>query len=155
MLRPEAPEATIVAAWKKWYGEAVRSASRLTNVAPTIALRDELNRLASEFDPPKAAGSFFSLPLSLGLMGNVAQTSAAYADIFSCGVDQKLPNPIPRRPDTLILAGDGRLFSPCFGLHTHEDREAREIVLLREPCGRRCPKSDGERHRPWRASRSS
>ena len=72
----------------------------------------------------------FSLPLSLGLMGSVAQTAAAYADVFSCGTDQKLPNPIPRRPDTLILAGDGRLFSPCRGTHTQEDREAREISLL-------------------------
>ena len=56
--------------------------------------------------------------------------SSSTTEIFACGFDQKLTNPIPRRPTTLILAGDGRLFAPCGGTHTQEDREAREISLL-------------------------
>jgi cyclophilin family peptidyl-prolyl cis-trans isomerase/HEAT repeat protein len=138
-------EATILAAWRKWYGEAVRSASRLVNVAPTISLRDELNRLASPFDPPKTTGALFGLPLSLGLMGSVAPGFAqapqiarvleSTADTFICGKDAEV-QPIPLRWSTVVLAGDARLYVPCLN-GTHRmvfgglgDREIREREVL-------------------------
>src|SRR5262245_11394252 len=50
---------------------------------------------------------------------------------FTCGTDETLPDAIPLRWDTVALAGDGRLYSPCpAGLHTDMHREAREGDLL-------------------------
>jgi len=43
----------IVAAWKKWYAEAVRSAGRLVAGAPTPALAGALNTLAAPFTGSK------------------------------------------------------------------------------------------------------
>jgi aminopeptidase YwaD len=139
-------EATILAAWHKWYSEAVRSASRLTTVAPSLAMREELDRLASPFDPPKTGGGAFAgLPLSLGLAGGVApgvaqarQAARALeltADVFTCGKDAEVL-PIQLRWSTVVLAGDGRLYTPCPN-GTHRlmanglaDREIREREVL-------------------------
>ena len=52
--------------------------------------------------------------------------------IFVCGVDEKLPEPIPVRASLVILAGDGRLFQPCpQGNHGADHRENREQALIR------------------------
>ena len=46
--------------------------------------------------------------------------------IFTCGVDEKLAEPIPLRASLIILAADGRLFEPCpQGNHETDHREAR------------------------------
>lgn len=50
-------ESTILAAWRKWYGEAVRSASRLVAGGGTAAFTDRLDRLASAFAPRGAGGA--------------------------------------------------------------------------------------------------
>ena len=135
-----ARETTILAAWRKWYGEAVRSATRLVTGASTPAFNEQLNRIAVSFDAAKAGGLGAGIPLWLGwsaaeyapqqagaaIIGNQPLSS----EVFSCGSDQELPNPIPLVPAMLILAGDGRLYSPCRGMHTEKHREAREISVL-------------------------
>ena len=137
-----AREATILAAWRKWYGEAVRSASRLVTGAPTVAFNEELNRIAASFETSKATGGLGAgIPWWLGLWAPESgpqQVGAAIienpplsSDLFACGSDQELPYPIPLRPTTLVLAGDARLYSPCRGTHTEKHRESREVSVLR------------------------
>ncbi len=137
-----AREATILAAWKKWYGEAVRSASRLVTGAPTLAFNEELNRLAASLEPSKTTGGLGAgIPLWLGLptvqsgprpagQAPIIENQPPSSDLFACGADQELPNPIPLRPTMLMLAGDARLYSPCRGTHTEKHREAREAAVL-------------------------
>jgi len=50
---------------------------------------------------------------------------------FTCGSDQVLASPIPMSPAAVILAGDGRLYSPCqAGSHAADHREVREATLI-------------------------
>jgi len=50
---------------------------------------------------------------------------------FTCGSDQTLPSPIPMSWAALVLAGDGRLYSPCPAqAHPVEHREIREATLI-------------------------
>jgi peptidyl-prolyl cis-trans isomerase B (cyclophilin B) len=68
---------------------------------------------------------------------------------FTCGQDQLLPAPIPLLWTTIVLAGDGRLYSPCpGGNHGADHREVREAALIGE--GRYS--SDGELR--WRAAQA-
>jgi peptidyl-prolyl cis-trans isomerase B (cyclophilin B) len=70
----------------------------------------------------------------------VVENPPMSSDMFTCGQDQKLPNPIPERWTTVVLAGDGRLYWPCPGDPPHfprspmdpiwEHREYRERRLL-------------------------
>ncbi len=52
--------------------------------------------------------------------------------IFICGEDEKIPE-IPLHWTTIVLAGDGRLYTPCpSGNHGAEHREAREASVIGE-----------------------
>lgn len=52
---------------------------------------------------------------------------------FTCGQDLSLPAPIPLLWTTIVLAGDGRLYSPCpGGTHGADHREHREAALIGE-----------------------
>jgi cyclophilin family peptidyl-prolyl cis-trans isomerase len=74
------------------------------------------------------------------VLGLIAITAAAWgqsrfeppqAAPFTCGADQILPAPIVMSPAAVILAGDGRLYSPCpASSHTAEHREVREATLI-------------------------
>ncbi|HEX5070283.1 MAG TPA: peptidylprolyl isomerase [Vicinamibacterales bacterium] len=53
------------------------------------------------------------------------------APTFVCGSDQVLPSPIPMSAEAVILAGDGRLYSPCpANAHAPEHREVREATVI-------------------------
>ena len=63
-----------------------------------------------------------------------SQTRAAQdtTPIFVCGEDEKVP-PIARHWTNAVLAGDGRLYSPCpGGNHTPDHREVREALVIGE-----------------------
>ena len=125
----EAREATIVAAWRKWYTEAVQSASRLViGSAPGLpagALPDVAGPFVS--DAPSGAGASSSPELPQNP-----------TPIFTCGSDETLKERIPVRWSTVVLAGDGRLYSPCpidpvYGpvdKHPGEHREKREGQVI-------------------------
>jgi Zn-dependent M28 family amino/carboxypeptidase len=135
-------EATIVAAWKKWYGEAVQSATRLV-IGPVPA---DLEKTLAELSKP-----FITAPVAEALAeAGGPFVSDAPADalvapfdppqnptpIFTCGTDEKLQELIPVRWGTVVLAGDGRLYRPCpidpqFGTkHPPEHRELREAMVI-------------------------
>jgi len=61
------------------------------------------------------------------------QNQSPSQEVFLCGTDQTLQNPIPLRESTIILAGDGRLYRPCPPPrgHASDHREEREEALLR------------------------
>lgn len=81
--------------------------------------------------------------------GVVIENPPGSSAIFVCGSDEVLPNPIPLRDTTLVLAGDGRLLVPCpSGVHASDHRELRELALIR--AGLRSMVS-GER---WRAAQA-
>ena len=136
-----ARETTIVAAWRKWYAEAVRSASRLVVGTPPASFTADLERIAATF-AGSAPGGFgaarfgSSAGVAAGVMAaaiGVASASQEQSAIFPCGDDQTLPNPIPLRWGAVVLAGDGRLFQPCTGprkVHVVNHREAREADLI-------------------------
>jgi cyclophilin family peptidyl-prolyl cis-trans isomerase len=136
-------EGQIVAAWRKWYGEAVRSASRLI-VGPAPAdFGSRLDALAAGFEArgPLDSGSDeaeFSGPMVsndhvvLPVRDDATQVSRSETPLFTCGTDVTLPGPIPVRWDTIALAADGREYMPCVaGDHNAEHREWRESVLIR------------------------
>jgi len=61
----------------------------------------------------------------------VVENPPMSSDMFTCGSDQTLPNPIPERWTTVVLAGDSRLYLACNTLrHPGEHRENRERSLL-------------------------
>ena len=129
-------ETQIVAAWRKWYGEAVRSVTRLV-VGPAPAdFSSRLDALAAEFQSREMDGE-----------GDAPEPSPqAGRDIpsdvrmFTCGADMTLPAPIPVRWDTVALAADSRGFTPCpASLHSPEHREARERAVLIRALGHRDP----------------
>jgi len=52
---------------------------------------------------------------------------------FVCGKDQVLPEAIAATPSNVVLAGDGRLYSPCIAdVHPADHREKREEALIRQ-----------------------
>lgn len=60
-----------------------------------------------------------------------ARLNTPPAPTFICGSDQTLPSPIPMSADAVVMAGDGRLYSPCPAVaHTAEHREIREATLI-------------------------
>ena len=158
-------EATIVAAWKKWYAEAVRSASRLVVGTPSASFAAEIARIASAFESAPSAG--FTLAERPGSTGpilnlrrgvpstslwggspaertsfNARQAGADTTSIFPCGDDQTLPDVIPLRWGAVVLAGDGRLFQPCVGprkRHFFNHREAREADVINRALRSRDP----------------
>ena len=74
------------------------------------------------------------------VLGLVAITAAAWGQSrfeppqvvpFTCGADQTLLSPIVLSPTAVILAGDGRLYSPCpASSHPVEHREVREATVI-------------------------
>jgi aminopeptidase YwaD len=134
----KAREATIVAAWRKWYGEAVRSVSRLVVGPASPSFGDQLNRLAMSFDAPRSvelrleSGSVAGLGAGWGFGLNHGQGSASTppADgVFTCGEDQQVPE-IPLRRESVVLAGDSRGFAPCGNRHPTDHRELREAAVI-------------------------
>src|SRR5204863_8902923 len=49
-------EATIVAAWKKWYAEAVRSTSRLVVGTPPASFTADVEKIAGQFESSSGGG---------------------------------------------------------------------------------------------------
>jgi len=124
-------EVTIVAAWKKWYAEAVRSASRLVVGTAPASFGDELNRIAADFEPGGGSGRFsFAAASMLSLAGVVREGAQEVAGFFTCGADQILPAEIVLTWQAVVLAGDGRLFAPCAGTHSPQHREVRESDVI-------------------------
>ena len=130
-----AREATILAAWRQWYAEAVRSAARLVVGAPSEELARGVGALAQLFDE-KAAGSASAAVEHGPFVGEDAaqnqENQRAETPLFRCGVDASLPQPIPLRWETIALAVDGRMYMPCpdSGHPNPAHREAREFNLL-------------------------
>ena len=118
----ETREATIVAAWRKWYGEAVQSATRLVIGPVPAEFEKTLALLAKPFITAPGTEPFARrsrrpdvrwMPSSRNLHGvDIAQNPRRFCatPIFTCGTDQMLPDPIPVRWSTVVLAGDGRLY---------------------------------------------
>ncbi|TAK17146.1 MAG: M28 family peptidase, partial [Acidobacteria bacterium] len=106
-VKPE-ENATIVAAWKKWYAEAEKSVERLTVAAPGGGLRDQ----------SALRGSLLSL-IAMDVQGRCDQVDMA---------------PIPLTPTNVLWAIDARFFCNC-ALHPPEHKENREkdLVLSRAP----------------------
>ncbi|HVQ41044.1 MAG TPA: peptidylprolyl isomerase, partial [Vicinamibacterales bacterium] len=144
----EAREATIVQAWRKWYGEAIKSVSRLTIGPVSTDLQQWLDRLAASFadvtkSPAPLDAVIVSGPMATPEPPETPEQSGTQnsqlltqTPIFTCGVDEVLEAPIPVRWSTIVLAGDGRLYTPCPSNLTHEKhREVRELALLGNSIG--------------------
>jgi aminopeptidase YwaD len=132
-------QATIVAAWKKWYAEAVRSASRLVVGTAPASFGDDLNRIAAAFEGSAAIGGgpgkfgFVAAPvLSAIAAPSQFQSIERSGAMFVCGEDQRLPRAIPLTWTAIVLAGDGRMFVPCpaQALHSADHREFRESAVI-------------------------
>jgi len=82
-----------------------------------------------------AALSFAAVVATLSSFAPSTVAQVPTADILVCGEDRTV-GPIPVRWSTVVLAGDGRLFTPCPDepkpplMHPPEHREMRERVLL-------------------------
>jgi aminopeptidase YwaD len=134
-------ETQIVAAWRKWYGEAVRSVTRLVVGQPSADFGARLEKLAAGFatsatgDEPamvervlvEPGGPFATdKPAPQANRGQPADVR-----LLTCGSDMTLPAAIPVRWDTVALAADSRGFAPCWlGKHTADHREWREREVL-------------------------
>jgi len=127
----KARETAIVAAWRKWYGEAVRSVSRLVVGSASSALAERVSRLAAPFEGARAGDATAAVGLGFGMGVADRQTVPELLSdgLFTCGEDQRIPE-IPLRPDTVVLAGDSRGFTPCGGRHAPDHREVREAALI-------------------------
>jgi cyclophilin family peptidyl-prolyl cis-trans isomerase/HEAT repeat protein len=135
-------QAAILAAWRKWYAEAVRSTSRLVLGTPPTALTSEIERLAKTFETagaPIGATGGGTLPFpALAWIGiGSIQNASAKPDqtgLFTCGTDQVLSQPIPVTSANVVLAGDARRYVPCPDVesHTLQHRENREGILIAE-----------------------
>ena len=79
-----------------------------------------------------AAGILLSGPRQVQSAGQGRAIEQGTTEIFVCGEDEKIP-PLPVHWTNVVLAGDGRLASPCPGGHHGEDhRERREAALIGE-----------------------
>ena len=145
--KAEAHEATILAAWRKWYREAVQSATRLVIDTPTAEFEALLKKLSAPFAEVKASLESFDAPIVSGphvpdvpdLPDQQANSQILTAPpIFTCGSDEWLQERIPARWSSIVLAGDGRLYAPCpddprYGpveKHPGEHREHRERSVI-------------------------
>lgn len=126
-----ARETTIVAAWKKWYAEAVRSASRLIVGAAPATFQPELDKIAAEFSGTAASNAGSStIALSSAWLGwtpfmPATQTMSANG-VFVCGVDQQIP-PIAVTWMAMVLIGDDRMYMPCPTSPDHHPDDHREV----------------------------
>lgn len=76
------------------------------------------------------------------------RTTQETTTIFVCGEDERVP-PIPLHWTNVVLAGDGRLYTPCGdGAHAPDHREVREAVVI--GAGRYSP----DRELRWRAAQA-
>jgi cyclophilin family peptidyl-prolyl cis-trans isomerase len=72
----------------------------------------------------------FVLALAIGAVGAAPQVDGLQGT-FTCGQDESLAGPIQVSWTSIVLAGDGRLYSPCpGGSHGREHREIREAILI-------------------------
>ena len=133
-----AREKTILGAWRKWYGEAVRSASRLVVGAATPELGRRLETLAAAFESRTGLDVGFGRGVGMEVPDQSQPVADLGKPVFTCGVDESRPE-IPLRWDTVVLAGDGRLFAPCGPPHPKEHRESREGVVLSAALASRDP----------------
>jgi hypothetical protein len=68
---------------------------------------------------------------------------------FTCGADRVLPSPIPMSWIAVVLAGDGRLYTPCEAAsHPPEHREVREATLIAQA------ESSPDPELQWRAAQA-
>jgi cyclophilin family peptidyl-prolyl cis-trans isomerase len=128
-------EGQIVAAWRKWYVEAVRSASRLI-VGPAPAdFATRLDALAAGFEAPRTQpgedGEDAAIaPADASNQPQPGREPPSDTPLLVCGTDMTLPGPPPIRWDTVALAGDSRGFSPCRGQHESNHREWVEAGVI-------------------------
>jgi aminopeptidase YwaD len=146
----EAQETIIIAAWRKWYAEAVQSASRLVVGPVSPDFQQTLNTLAASFADATKTPETVEMIAPSGPMamdessgteeqsGTQNSQAVTQTPLFTCGADEVLKSPIPVRWSTIVLAGDGRLSSPCpddpvYGPtpnHPAEHREHRERTVI-------------------------
>lgn len=124
-------EGQIVAAWRKWYAEAVRSVSRLVVGSAPADFTARLDTLAAEFERARSADWFPNPRNTVRIIPASFQTTPGRdTQLFVCGTDMSVPA-IPYKWDTVVLAVDSQQFRPCpEGNHTPNHREAREWTVL-------------------------
>lgn len=114
----------IVAAWRKWYDEAIASVSRLVVLtkrpAPAPSPAADLQQIRSSINDTDQQG-----PLSGPFVVEDADTVGAQDP--SC--DQATVAPIPGTVLNVLWAADDRLVCSC-GTHTEQHKESREHELL-------------------------
>ena len=132
-------EGQIVLAWRKWYGEAVRSVTRLVVGTPPGDFTARIDALAAPFESVRGAvrrADWFPNPRPSNTIRIVRTSfqpaqSSTTTPLFVCGTDMVVPQ-IPFNWATVVLAGDSQTFMPCpAGSHTANHREAREGAVLR------------------------
>ena len=130
-------------AWKKWYGEAVRSAARLVPGVASAALNAKLAALAGTFDKgteeTRQRGYEEERDRGPSVTGESQATTASRRPVDlpkPCGEDQRIDAPLPLTGWAVILAGDSRQFVPCpatpasLAAHPAEHRERRELDVI-------------------------
>lgn len=71
--------------------------------------------------------------LTMGLSAIVGQSNSVPASAQTCGVDTLLARPHELTRETIMLAADRRLFSPCVaGVHGPDHLEQRDLALLEQ-----------------------
>jgi hypothetical protein len=131
-----AREATIVAAWRKWYAEAVRSVARFIGGTVSPELVERIEVLASGFVPPgRPGGATLPALLNISALSTADQQPRTPAPAVGppfrvCGEDDKQSSMLPERWDVVVLAADSRSYAPCGTVHDDTHREARELDLL-------------------------
>jgi HEAT repeat protein len=90
-----------------------------------------------------------ALVFAVAVCALAAARQVSPSGIFTCGQDESLHSSIPLQGSTIVLAGDGRLYSPCpAGNHGVDHREIREATAIGE--GR----YSGDAELRWRAAQA-
>src|SRR6187397_2897078 len=90
-----------------------------------------------------------ALAFAVAVCALAAARQVSPSGIFTCGQDESLHSSIPLQGSTIVLAGDGRLYSPCpAGNHGVDHRETREATAIGE--GR----YSGDAELRWRAAQA-
>lgn len=122
-VKPEEND-KIVAAWRKWYDEAIASVSRLVvpakRPAPIPSPAADLEESRSSINDTESTG-----PQSGPFV--VEDTDTGASQDPSC--DQTTMGPIPATVLNVLWAADDRLVCSC-GTHTEQHKESREHDLL-------------------------
>jgi len=114
-VKPE-ENATIVAAWRKWYDQAVESVTRLIVSKPATTSPATPQYKGARANAPA------SIPLSIRSDAPASVTEQAPCDQVTMG-------PIPVTATNVLWAADDRFFCNC-DTHTPAHKEVRERTLI-------------------------